>query len=206
MAQSRSRRKPRIAAATASKRAARILGMEQWELIVVAVFSLAVIAGVWSWRSWDQTDAAFKNSAAEGRATLATVETFPSEGNKHVPEGTPVNYRTDPPTSGAHYPTPTLPGLYVTPQLPGNLVHAMEHGNIVIYYDRPTPAVMQELKDWAGHFTNPWEGVIVTPKPGLGSEVIFTAWTKMLRFAAFDKAAAAAFIDRFRGRGPERPR
>lgn len=131
------------------------------------------------------------------------MESFPSEGNTHLPQGTTITYGTDPPTSGAHYATPTLPGFYAAPQLPGNLVHALEHGNIVIYYDHPATAVMQTLKDWAGHFADPWAGVVVTPKPGLGREVILTAWTKMLRLATFDKPAAAAFIDRFRGRGPE---
>lgn len=48
---------------------------------------------------------------------------------------------------------------------------------------------------------------IVTGRSGfVGSAVILlTAWTKMLRLAKFDAASAAAFIDRFRGRGPEHP-
>ena len=33
--------------------------------------------------------------------------------------------------------------------------------------------------------------------------VVMTAWTKLLRLEAFDEASAAAFIDLFRGRGPE---
>jgi hypothetical protein len=41
--------------------------------------------------------------------------------------------------------------------------------------------------------------------PGIGQQIILTAWTKELRLEEFDAAAAAAFIDRFRGRGPEHP-
>ncbi|MBI3126126.1 MAG: DUF3105 domain-containing protein [Candidatus Tectomicrobia bacterium] len=114
-------------------------------------------------------------------------------------------YRTDPPTSGSHYPVATSPGFYESPQLPGNLVHALEHGSIVIYYDDPGREAMQRLREWASHYADPWAGLVVTPKPGLGRVVILTAWTKKLQLAEFDSKAAAAFIDRFRGRGPERP-
>jgi len=40
------RRKPKTVSPT-SRKVARLWGMERWELIVVAVFSLAVIAAVW---------------------------------------------------------------------------------------------------------------------------------------------------------------
>ena len=46
---------------------------------------------------------------------------------------------------------------------------------------------------------------MVAPRPGLGEAVVLTAWNKILRLDAFDADAAAAFIDRFRGRGPEHP-
>ena len=135
---------------------------------------------------------------------MSRVRSFPAEGlAQHVPQGSSVHYGTEPPTTGPHYPTPTDPGYYETQELPGNLVHALEHGNIVIYYDRPSPEVIQTLKNWASHFQDPWAGVVVIPMPGIGEEIILTAWTKELRLQKFDATSAAAFIDRFRGRGPE---
>lgn len=134
---------------------------------------------------------------------MSNVRSLPSEGQQHVAQGVSVYYSTNPPASGNHYGTPTAPGYYEAPQLPGNLLHALEHGHIVIYYDRASPEATQSLKFWAGRFQNPWAGVVATPMPGIGQEVILTAWTKMLRLRTFDAAAAAAFIDRFRGRGPE---
>ncbi len=50
-----------------------------------------------------------------------------------------------------------------------------------------------------------WAGIVVTPKSGLGETVVLTAWTRVLRLKPFEPEAAAAFIDAFRGRGPERP-
>lgn len=97
------------------------------------------------------------------------------------------------------------PSYYDRPQLSGNLVHALEHGNVVIYYDRPSSEVLQRLESWANRFQDHWAGLIVTPMPGIGEQIILTAWTKELRLAKFDAPSAAAFIDRFRGRGPEHP-
>jgi hypothetical protein len=45
--------------------------------------------------------------------------------------------------------------------------------------------------------------VVAAPSSGLGKAVVLTAWRKILKLDEFDPAAAAAFIDKFRGRGPE---
>jgi len=50
-----------------------------------------------------------------------------------------------------------------------------------------------------------WSGIVATPMPGIGEAVVLTAWRRMLRLDTFDAATAAAFIDAFRGRGPENP-
>jgi hypothetical protein len=173
-------------------------------LLIVAFFGLSLIA--WLWWNSKQADSGFQQQIAEGQSALTRVRSFPSEGlEQHVPQGSSVYYRTAPPNAGAHYPTPSNPGYYETLQPPGNLVHALEHGHIVIYYDRTSSDAMQSLKDWANRFQDRWAGVIVTPMPGIGQEIILTAWAKDLRLGKFDAAAAAAFIDRFRGRGPEHP-
>jgi hypothetical protein len=81
----------------------------------------------------------------------------------------------------------------------------LEHGNIVIYYDAPETEVLATLKDWAGLYGGQWDGLVVTPHSGLGKTIVMTAWRKILRLDTFDPAAAAAFIDAYRGRGPEHP-
>ncbi len=85
------------------------------------------------------------------------------------------------------------------------LVHSVEHGHIVIYYDAPGETALELLDDWTGLYDAQWQGVIATPSSGLGKEVVLTAWRKILKMDAFDAASAAAFIDAYRGRGPEHP-
>ncbi len=172
----------------------------------MAALAVVLVAGAaWSWWTRHNVEAGVLQGASVGRDRLGSVESFPSEGTAHLRPGGRASYRTDPPTSGPHDPAPTPPGFYSEVQPPEKLVHSLEHGNIVIYVDRPDAAVMQRLKSWAGHYTGQWDGVIVTPRPGLGRSVILTAWQHRLRLAEFDANAAAAFIDRFRGRGPEHP-
>ena len=76
---------------------------------------------------------------------------------------------------------------------------------IVIYYDRAEAAALETLKGWADLHDNPWSGLVLTPRPGLGDEVVLTAWRRLLRLNPFEADAAAAFIDAYRGRGAENP-
>ena len=174
-----------------------------WKLILGAVAVIAVAAAAWAW--WDTRQAAegFEELAARGAAALDNVETLPDQGGGHVPQGQAVPYPTDPPTSGPHWPTPTSAGLYRDRQWPEALVHALEHGNIVIYYDAPGEEVIETIRGWAGLYGGAWDGVVATPKTGLESEIVLTAWRRVLRLDPFDAAGAAAFVDRYRGRGPE---
>jgi hypothetical protein len=206
MSRSKSRHKRTAAKASekAPEKAPQGLRPAHVVLSIVAFFGLSLIA--WLWWNSKQADTGLQQQIAEGQAALSRVKSFPSEGlEQHVPQGSSVYYRTNPPTTGAHYPTPSDPGYYETLQLPGNLVHALEHGHIVVYYDRPSSEVIRSLKDWASRFQDRWAGVIVAPMPGIGQGIILTAWTKELRLGKFDAASAAAFMDRFRGRGPEHP-
>ena len=174
-----------------------------WRYIFSGIAVLAVAAAAWSW--WDARQASedFEALAARGAAALENVETLPSESGGHVPQGQGVPYQSAPPTSGPHWPTPVRAGFNHDRQLPEELVHSLEHGNIVIYYDTPSAETLDSLRAWTGHFVGVWDGVIAAPKAGLRGEVVLTAWRRMLRLDPFDAAGAAAFIDRYRGRGPE---
>ncbi|MCP4327660.1 MAG: DUF3105 domain-containing protein [Alphaproteobacteria bacterium] len=117
----------------------------------------------------------------------------------------PIAYDRDFPTSGPHSPTWTVPGVYDRPQAKSELVHALEHGHIVVYFDRPSPEAWRQLTDWAGLFSGKWDGLVVTPYPGLDETMVMTAWNRTLRLDAWNGMVAAAFIDAYRGRGPENP-
>ncbi len=133
----------------------------------------------------------------------AGVETLPDEGRWHLEPGESWNYKSFPPTSGPHDPRWIRPGFYLTAQRPEKLVHSLEHGIVVIYYDRPAPKVLSVLKEWAERYPGKWDGVIVSPLPGLGAGVVLTAWRKRLRLEIFDQNQARSFLDAYRGHGPE---
>lgn len=172
-------------------------------IVAAAIAILLVAGGGYAWWSSSENESAFLKLAATGRAAGARIQTVPSRGQGHLRPGQSYVYSDQFPTSGPHDPNSTDPGFYGQPQPPTRLVHALEHGHIVIYYNQPANEVLATLRAWAALYTGPWSGVVVTPKPGLGEKVMLTAWTKRLALEKFDTAAAAAFIDAFRGRGPE---
>jgi hypothetical protein len=133
------------------------------------------------------------------------IETIPAaaDARTHIPADAMYDYGTPFPTSGPHSPRWTETGFYSEPQRPTELVHALEHGNIVIYYDQPGPRALEQLRRWADTYQGQWDGVVVVPSPGLKERIVLTAWEKRLLLDRFDEGAAAAFLEAFRGRGPE---
>jgi hypothetical protein len=173
--------------------------------IAAVVLGAAIIVAGIAWWRWSNAESTFLALAAEGRAALAQVQSLPSEGRTHLSPGETHRYASRFPTSGPHYAEWSEPGVYETAERPSYLVHALEHGNIVVYVDQPAPAVVGMLEAWASLYGGQWDGIVLVPMSGLGEAVVLTAWTKRLRLDRFDPAAAAAFIDAYRGRGPEHP-
>ena len=178
-------------------------GLKRWEIVVIGVFVLLAAWGGWSWWRGQALEKSFAGLVAEGQAGLFQVETPPETSSGHLSPGQSAGYRDRFPTSGAHATQWVRPGLYDAEQPSTQLVHSLEHGLVVVYYDKPPAEIMAALESWAGHFGGPWSGVVLAPARGIGEEIVLTAWRKRLRLDPFDAAAAAAFIDRYRGRGPE---
>ena len=177
----------------------------RWTIAIVGLVVVAVAAGGYFWWQRAGVGDAFQALIPQGQAALKQVETHADRGQRHLNGGEIYIYENKQPTSGPHDPVPPDPGFY-TEALPGTkMVHGLEHGHIAIYYDAPGAEAMATIKAWAGHFGGHWDGVIAVPQPGLGEGVVLTAWTKRLLLERFDPAAAAAFIDAYRGRGPENP-
>ncbi len=202
MARSKTRRRQRSGAAS-HRGEARPPALRTGRYIAIGVVAVAVIgaAGYW-WRAAGERQS-FDDLAATGRPALADVRTTADDGRTHLQSGESHRYRSPFATSGPHEPVWTEAGFHAAPQPPTRLVHALEHGNIVIYYDQPGDDVLATLKDWVGLYGGQWDGIVVTPAPDLGEAVVLTAWRKELRLERFDATTTAAFIDAFRGRGPE---
>lgn len=176
-----------------------------FNLVLGGIALAAVAAGaIYLWSAF-QTQDAFADYAAQGQSALAKVETTTNFGRNHLSPGQSHSYSQNFPTSGTHQTSWINPGFYSERQPPTQLVHSLEHGHIVIYYEDPGADAVTHMKDWASLYGADWQGVIATPSSGLGQAVVLTAWRKILKLDRFEAAAAAAFIDEFRGRGPEHP-
>ena len=170
----------------------------------------AVAAGLLAWAGYSyfasQNQAsAFAVLAKQGQAALARVVVRESEGRTHLRAGQGISYRANPPTSGPHYPVWVNPDFYGSAKSRSNLVHSMEHGMVVIHYDTPGDDAMATIRQWTGLFSGPWSGIVTVRRIGLGEKFILTAWRRILRLDRFEEKPAAAFIDAYRGRGPEKP-
>ena len=179
--------------------------LKTWEWMVIGG---AVILSTWLGWQWQQNkgvEAAFLELARSGEGALARVKAGHDAGGGHIAPGQSAGYSERFPTSGPHDKTWVNPGDYDTVQPSTKLVHSIEHGMVVIYYDAPSPEAMTILEAWAGLYRDQWSGVILARAPGIGEELVLTAWNRTLRLKPFEAAPAAAFIDRYRGRGPEHP-
>src|SRR5215210_6016106 len=65
-------------------------------------------------------------------AAKCKLENPPIEGSTHVEKD--VMYKTNPPTSGNHYPIPQEDGVYTKTPPFTHVVHTLEHGRIEIQY------------------------------------------------------------------------
>ena len=176
------------------------------DYVITAIIAAAIIiVAVAIWWTSSSAEKEFLALAAQGEAALSGVRREPSLGRTHLRLGETHSFNSHFPLSGPHHPVPTEPGFYDFTQPPIQLVHALEHGHIVIYYDKPSADALDTLRRWVDQYSGPWDGVVVTKMPRLGERIELTAWTRRLGLPKFDAATVAAFIDAFRGRGPENP-
>ncbi len=203
MAKSKSRKKSK---SSSGPEAQEKKGVSKQHMITLVVIAGIVIAGGWWWNENRKAESLFFEQVRQGDGTLDRVERIPDHGTSgHLSPGERVDYGSRTPTSGRHDTRWVTPGIYDSIQLPAMLVHSLEHGMVVIYYDRLDADTMATLEDWNGLYAGPFTGIVMTRQAGLGEKLVLTAWRKSLTLERFDAPAAAAFIDAYRGRGPENP-
>jgi Protein of unknown function (DUF3105) len=135
-----------------------------------------------------------------------------------------VKYRTFPPSSGVHNPTPAIWGNYRVAADPRQVVHDLEHGGIAIWYGSGiSPANRGAIDAFYQRSPN---AVIVTPisdryprvtypkHPPIDGKIALTTWTVNKKTSVgtvyvaicptFDQKAFTEFRDTFRGKGAER--
>jgi Protein of unknown function (DUF3105) len=147
-------------------------------------------------------------------AAGCTYKKYPSEGREHFPSDSGVNnnYKTNPPTSGEHRPTPADDGIYAPDNTPAkeNFVHTLEHGRVELQY---SPKASSQVRNQLFTLANePFKGVdgyhvlLFQNNTNMPYEVAATAWTQLLGCKTVnDKTwdALRAFRQRFTDKGPE---
>jgi len=132
-------------------------------------------------------------------------ESFCSEGQAHVPQDSEVEWMSDPPHSGPHYPTWELWGEHDSTVPRGNWVHNLEHGGIVLSYRcaDPCEAELEILRDVVEQ--RPELRILLTPDPFLPGAERFAAisWTWIHRFDTPDLAELLCFADQHENHAPE---
>ena len=138
---------------------------------------------------------------------------------RHLPTGKlpkGFKYNSNPPTSGVHTDATVIYGIYDQPVPTISTVHNLEHGAVVIRYGpRVGDAEIQKLNEF--YLEDP-NGLVIAPMAGLGDSIDLTAWTydqgrrndrtyegegHLATCNRFDEDAFKAFVDAFRGHGPE---
>jgi hypothetical protein len=148
------------------------------------------------------------------KAAGCTYKNYPNEGREHLPSDTATNnkYKTNPPTSGAHRPTPAEDGVYAPDNTPDkeNYVHTLEHGRIELQYSPDAPQeVRNQLYTLFNEKVKGVEGyhmVLFQNNTNMPYEVAATAWTQLLGCKTVNENtwdAIRAFRDRFVDKGPE---
>jgi hypothetical protein len=103
------------------------------------------------------------------------------EGHEHIPVGSPPpNYKTNPPTSGAHVEPPyqQADGAYSETPAEIDYVHSLEHGRLEIQYS-PGLAKADQLA-LKGLYDTMYGATLLFPNDKMPYEVAATTWTNLL--------------------------
>lgn len=215
--------------------ASKVAGRRRLQLVgggVLGIVALAaVIAAIVSASGGGDESSGGDGKAAYGEAAIparkvtdfdeavkaagCVYKNSPSEGRTHLASDTAKNtkgYKSNPPTSGDHRPTPAADGVYApanTPD-PEAYVHTLEHGRIELQYAPTAPKVVKDQLNTLFNEKNKGvEGyhlLLFQNNTNMPYEVAATAWTQMIGCKTVnDKTwdALRAFRDRFTNKGPE---
>jgi uncharacterized protein DUF3105 len=147
---------------------------------------------------------------AAAKAAGCTLANPPIEGRDHADKTfTAADYKTNPPTSGTHFPEWADDGVYAPGKTPplGKLVHTLEHGRIDVQYKPGTPThTISELEALLAEQSGGYHMLLFENSTDMDAQIAATAWGHSLTCPQFNnkvfdaiRTFRAAYIDR----GPE---
>jgi Protein of unknown function (DUF3105) len=145
-----------------------------------------------------------------------TIDTPVLLASPHVAIGTPVEYDSNPPSSGPHYPIWAAFQEFMTPVDRRYYVHDLEHGAVVLLYKcddaAGCPDVVQGMRDLVASLgddplcdksTGPRVRIVITPDPLIPTTVAAAAWGWTYTADCFDLPSLKAFVLAHYGQGTE---
>jgi hypothetical protein len=221
--QERMERERREAAAASRRKRLQLVGAVGLGIVVVGAVVLALVVGLGGDDSETEAKAPDSGAAAqlpaqqtsdltEAAAAAGCKVSNPAyEGANHEEKDFKASdYKTNPPTSGNHFPEWYDDGVYApgtTPNL-GMLVHTLEHGRIDLQYKPGTPAkTVKQLEALLAEQNDGYHMLLFENTTGMDAQVAATAWTHSLTCPEMnDKAfdAIRAFRAKYIDKGPEK--
>lgn len=120
------------------------------------------------------------------------------EGNEHIPLASPTpDYKTSPPTSGAHVDPPYQQADGAYREMPAEIafVHSLEHGRLEVQYSPDLPEADQlALK---GVYDTMYGATLLFPNDAMPYAVAATTWTNLLGCPTYEGAATLDAIRDF---------
>jgi hypothetical protein len=222
--QERMERERQEAASAARKKRLQLVGGGVLAVVAIAAVVIAIVAAAGGGDSEKEASAPSSGAAASvklppqetsdvvaaAKAAGCTLTHPEYEGAGHEEKDfKPSDYKTNPPTSGTHFPDWYDDGVYepgTTPQL-GMLVHTLEHGRINVQYKPGTSKDdVAKLEALLAEQNDGYHMLLYENTTGMDAAVAATAWTQSLTCPAMnDKVfdAIRTFRARYIDKGPE---
>jgi hypothetical protein len=144
------------------------------------------------------------------KAAGCTVANPPDEGRSHEDKTfTAADYKTNPPTSGNHFPNWAQDGIYTEKTVPqlGMLVHTLEHGRIDVQYKPGTsPQIIKQLEAFLDESDGGRHMLLFPNTTNMDAQIAATAWDHSLTCPSVNDKTWDALRDfrvRYIDRGPE---
>ena len=151
----------------------------------------------------------------DGGACNVRIDAVPVVPSPHVPDGTPIVYGSNPPSSGPHYSEWANFQEFTHPVDDGNLVHSLEHGAVLLLYKCDADAAacdeivtaLRAVRDAIP--TDPLcdpairTRVILAPRAANDVAIAAAAWGYVYRADCVDAASLTSFVNAHYGMGPE---
>ena len=163
----------------------------------IAILTLLILGG----GMWFLTAQSNKEQAKISKPLMG--EEIPDQGRGHVPDGTKLDFNSNPPTSGRHYAKWITRGIYDKSQIDGNLVHSLEHGAVILSYKSDLPK--EDVEKIKSVFSSVSVGKkIMVSRDNLDVPVALTSWGRLLKLQTIDEAKIKEFMETNEDRGPEK--